>query len=34
MDVSLRFFDPCVFEALMASRNEQQRDAFVGVADN
>jgi hypothetical protein len=34
MDVLLRFFDPRVFEALMASLDEQQRDAFVGLADN
>ena len=34
MDVLLRFFDPRVFEALMASLDKQQRDAFVGVADS
>jgi hypothetical protein len=34
MDVLLRFFDPRVFEALMASLDKQQQDAFVGVADS
>lgn len=34
MDVLLRFFDPRVFEALMATLDKQQRDAFVGVADS